>query len=72
MRNEQQKKSRKAWVQRLLAEDPDYFKKLGAKGGRSEVPTKGFGMMSLINPEKHRKTSSKGGKQSSRKTIDNN
>lgn len=70
MQNERQKKQQKEWVKRKLAEDPDYFKKLGKKGGKATVPTKGFGMMSLINPEKHRQASIKGGAASNKKKID--
>ena len=65
MQSERQKKQQKGWVKRKLAEDPDYFKNLGKKGGSVKVPTKGFGMMSLINPEKHRQASVKGGTNSS-------
>lgn len=64
MENARQKKQRKAWVQRILDQDPDYFKKIGKKGGSAKVPSKGFGMMSLINPDKHRRASSKGGENS--------
>lgn len=70
MQNERQKKQQKEWVRRKLAEDPDYFKNLGKKGGSAKVPTKGFGMMSITNPEKHRKVSTKGGTASNKKKID--
>ena len=70
MENDRQKKQRKAWVQRLLDQDPDYFKKIGKKGGAHKSPSKGFGMMSLINPEKHRQASIKGGTASNKKKID--
>lgn len=70
MQSERQKKQQKEWVRRKLAEDPEYFKKLGSKGGKANVPSKGFGMMSLINPEKHRQVSIKGGVASSKKKID--
>ena len=69
MENERQKKQRKAWVERLLKENPDYFKKLGARGGKAKVPTKGFGMMSLTNPEKHRQASAKGGEISRKHRV---
>lgn len=62
-------KQQKEWDRRKLAEDPDYFKKLGKKGGSAKAPTKGFGMMSLINPEKHRQASTKGGTASSKKKM---
>ena len=67
MENERQKKQRKAWVQCKLAEDPDYFKKLGKKGGSAKVPTKGFGMMSLTNKAKHMEVSAKGGARTNKK-----
>lgn len=41
----------------LLAKDPDYFKKLGALGGKAKVK-KGFAKMS---PERLREVSSTGG-----------
>lgn len=70
MQNERQKKQQKEWVKRKLAEDPDYFKNLGSKGGKAKVPSKGFGMMSITNPEKHRQASSKGGTESNKKSVE--
>lgn len=70
MENSRQKKQRRAWVQRMLDKDPDYFKKLGKKGGSYQSPSKGFGTMSLINPEKHRQASAKGGTRTARRKID--
>ena len=69
MQNEHQKKQRAAWVERKLAEDPDYFKKLGSKGGAAKVPTKGFGMMSLTNKAKHMEVSAKGGTNTNKKQV---
>lgn len=67
MENARQKTQRKAWVERKLAEDPDYFKKLGKKGGSVKSDLKGFGSMALFNPLKHHAASVKGGTTTSRK-----
>ena len=45
-----------------LAKDPDYYKKLGALGGRAKVP-KGFACMT---PEKRRKAGAAAGRISRR------
>lgn len=44
-------------METLKARDPDYFRKIGAKGGKKLVP-KGFSTMSR---EKHLQASIKGG-----------
>lgn len=46
----------KAWAQRMVEKDPDYFKKLGHKGGKNSH-TGGF----AANPELARIVGRKGG-----------
>lgn len=48
-------------AQKNLASDPDFYRKIGAKGGSATPPFKGFAGMPL---EKHLKASAKGGRKS--------
>jgi general stress protein YciG len=51
---------------KLLAKDPDYYKKLGKAGGQQSSPRKGFGYTAATNPRRHKRLSSLGGTTSRR------
>ncbi|MFN3008773.1 KGG domain-containing protein [Mycolicibacterium wolinskyi] len=51
------------------AKDPDFYRRIGAKGGRARGITKGF---ALMDREVHRAASAKGGRISRRKPTDSN
>lgn len=45
-----------------LQRDPDYYKKIGAKGGKNGH-TGGFAYLAVHDPEAHKEASAKGGRK---------
>lgn len=54
-------------AQKITANDPDFYKKIGSKGGSAKVP-KGFATMT---PEERRAAGKKGGKVSRKYGAEN-
>lgn len=59
-------RNRSKAVKTLLEKDPDYFKKMGSKGGKKTGVLKGFALMKAKDPEKLREVSQRGAEGSNK------